>query len=634
MSSNTCNDPNTSSANLNFNQIQTEATVARSTTLSSEENNNDRDLDHDHETIPQVNNHHQTFVSNFEYEKYDPGVKETLEEYNRFNHRTDSLKSNFADDEDEGQSSSSTKNKSKTDLAQASTQAQTQASTKCSSNLNDIAALTPAIPLLSHQTSEGGESDLTSQVHKELALSGLCMQYIDENNNSHSNQGSDIELSNNGTHLRDQGLTGLGPGQVDEHIADMVDSLTQVHLSRPEVLNSLDRTSNNCISSPIRPSEAELRPPVPRSTSEFSFTLNACNGISNPEANSNSNLEAQDNSFSRPANNNLGSIYESTKTTQPSTAIETKINANLMLLNTTSHAERMTDGSSGTFSGEKTTVLEAPVLEAPKPKRNIKKLTPDMLIIPPFNNNKNPSAAKKRNHDDLINGGSKPAKLPQTNMMPILSPNLAPLQNGNGSMHTFSPVPPSMPSNLYQNPLLSPMGGGSFLPLSGTQTNTVGSNQIPMVPRENNSNSSARSAKKTHLASLDPTKFKRSDQRKVSKEDFLLKSTLGKGGYGKVFQVIKTTGIDKGQIYAMKTIRKAKLMKNKTDEQHSRSERKILEAIHHPFIVHLNYAFQTEGKLYLVMEYLPGGELFKVLDDKGPNGLSEEWTIFYAAEIG
>ena len=75
-------------------------------------------------------------------------------------------------------------------------------------------------------------------------------------------------------------------------------------------------------------------------------------------------------------------------------------------------------------------------------------------------------------------------------------------------------------------------------------------------------------------------------------------------------------------------------MKNKTDEQHSRSERKILEAIHHPFIVHLNYAFQTEGKLYLVMEYLPGGELFKVLDDKGPNGLSEEWTIFYAAEIG
>ena len=82
----------------------------------------------------------------------------------------------------------------------------------------------------------------------------------------------------------------------------------------------------------------------------------------------------------------------------------------------------------------------------------------------------------------------------------------------------------------------------------------------------------------------------------------------------------------------MKTIRKAKLMKNKTDEQHSRSERKILEAIKHPFIVHLNYAFQTDGKLYLVMEYLPGGELFKVLDDNH-HGLKEEWTIFYASEI-
>jgi serine/threonine protein kinase len=43
------------------------------------------------------------------------------------------------------------------------------------------------------------------------------------------------------------------------------------------------------------------------------------------------------------------------------------------------------------------------------------------------------------------------------------------------------------------------------------------------------------------------------------------------------------------------------------------SERLILEAVRSPFIVHMHYAFQTEDKLYLVMDYLPGGELFTYL---------------------
>ncbi len=49
------------------------------------------------------------------------------------------------------------------------------------------------------------------------------------------------------------------------------------------------------------------------------------------------------------------------------------------------------------------------------------------------------------------------------------------------------------------------------------------------------------------------------------------------------------------------------------------------------FVVRLRYAFQTETNLYLVMDYLPGGELFKTL--KSRNRFDETWTKFYAAEV-
>ena len=114
-------------------------------------------------------------------------------------------------------------------------------------------------------------------------------------------------------------------------------------------------------------------------------------------------------------------------------------------------------------------------------------------------------------------------------------------------------------------------------------------------------------------------------------DDFDRLCTIGKGGYGKVFQVRKRRGNDAGEIYAMKVISKHKLLRSRTDTQHTRSERKILEAINHPFIVHLKYAFQNGSKLYLVMEYLSGGELFRLLDIEGY--LREEWAIFYLAEI-
>jgi serine/threonine protein kinase len=64
-----------------------------------------------------------------------------------------------------------------------------------------------------------------------------------------------------------------------------------------------------------------------------------------------------------------------------------------------------------------------------------------------------------------------------------------------------------------------------------------------------------------------------------------------------------------GQIYALKSLKKSKLKEVKHVE-HTKTERKILEIIHHPFIVSLKFAFQTEKKLYIVMDCYNGGELF------------------------
>jgi len=118
---------------------------------------------------------------------------------------------------------------------------------------------------------------------------------------------------------------------------------------------------------------------------------------------------------------------------------------------------------------------------------------------------------------------------------------------------------------------------------------------------------------------------------KAGPADFELRKVLGKGGYGKVFQVRKLTGEDKNKIYAMKVLKKATIVRNQKDTAHTKAERNILEDVKHPFIVDLIYAFQTKGKLYLILEYLSGGELFMHLEREGI--FLEDHACFYVAEI-
>jgi serine/threonine protein kinase len=86
----------------------------------------------------------------------------------------------------------------------------------------------------------------------------------------------------------------------------------------------------------------------------------------------------------------------------------------------------------------------------------------------------------------------------------------------------------------------------------------------------------------------------------------------------------------KGPTYAMKTLRKKELLKRK-QIGHTQTERKILQDINHPFLVSLKFAFQTEDKLYMVLEFMGGGELFYWLRQK--KRFSEKQSKLYAAEI-
>uniref|UniRef100_A0A669R8M1 Protein kinase domain-containing protein n=1 Tax=Phasianus colchicus TaxID=9054 RepID=A0A669R8M1_PHACC len=116
---------------------------------------------------------------------------------------------------------------------------------------------------------------------------------------------------------------------------------------------------------------------------------------------------------------------------------------------------------------------------------------------------------------------------------------------------------------------------------------------------------------------------------------FELLRVLGKGGYGKVFQVRKVQGTNTGKIFAMKVLKKAKIACNAKDTAHTRAERNILEAIKHPFIVDLIYAFQTGGKLYLILECLSGmggrGGRHEGGTAHGPLAVCCRWGALHAA---
>ncbi|ESO87773.1 hypothetical protein LOTGIDRAFT_166364 [Lottia gigantea] len=115
-------------------------------------------------------------------------------------------------------------------------------------------------------------------------------------------------------------------------------------------------------------------------------------------------------------------------------------------------------------------------------------------------------------------------------------------------------------------------------------------------------------------------------------EDFDLLKVLGTGAYGKVFLVRKNDGSNKGKLYAMKVLKKASIVQKTKTTEHTKTERQVLEAIREsPFLVTLHYAFQTDAKLHLILDYVSGGEMFTHLYQK--ENFDEKDVRIYIGEI-
>jgi serum/glucocorticoid-regulated kinase 2 len=118
-----------------------------------------------------------------------------------------------------------------------------------------------------------------------------------------------------------------------------------------------------------------------------------------------------------------------------------------------------------------------------------------------------------------------------------------------------------------------------------------------------------------------------SRQGSLKIEDFELLKVVGKGSFGKVMQVMKR---DTGRIYALKTIRKAHII-SRSEVTHTLAERSVLAQINNPFIVPLKFSFQSPEKLYFVLAFVNGGELFHHLQKEQRFDINR--SRFYTAEL-
>jgi protein-serine/threonine kinase len=120
------------------------------------------------------------------------------------------------------------------------------------------------------------------------------------------------------------------------------------------------------------------------------------------------------------------------------------------------------------------------------------------------------------------------------------------------------------------------------------------------------------------------------EKRHYGPEDFEILKLIGKGTFGQVYQVRKR---DTNRIYAMKVLSK-KVIVQKKEVAHTVGERNILvrtALTESPFIVGLKFSFQTPSDLYLVTDYMSGGELFWHLQKEG--SFQEPRAKFYIAEL-
>lgn len=201
-----------------------------------------------------------------------------------------------------------------------------------------------------------------------------------------------------------------------------------------------------------------------------------------------------------------------------------------------------------------------------------------------------------------------------------------------------SPLNPDLPFQLSPQPSPSPNGPKALLNLSSMPSlggllkkrRTKDSQDFGKSnsPNQDGSSASMQPASQSHAspqhtgtathenaASIDniinqeQPKQERVTKGKYSQEDFQLQRTLGTGSFGRVHLVQSNHN---HRFYAMKVLKKAQVVKMKQIE-HTNDERRMLNRVRHPFLVTLWGTWQDSRNLYMVMDFVEGGELFSLL---------------------
>lgn len=198
--------------------------------------------------------------------------------------------------------------------------------------------------------------------------------------------------------------------------------------------------------------------------------------------------------------------------------------------------------------------------------------------------------------------------------------------NSSESGKIYKPIPQSVrqPHLLLSemNCSSSPNHHVNVVPHSqGTNVSSLGdSNMYPNTHMFNETKSSSNSAQESKIVP-------RVTKGRYKHSDFQIMRTLGTGSFGRVHLVQSTHNY---RYYAMKVLKKAKIIKLKQVE-HTNDERLMLSAVSHPFIIRMWGTFQDLNFVYMIMDYIEGGELFSLLrkSQKFPIPVAK----FYAAEV-
>lgn len=150
-------------------------------------------------------------------------------------------------------------------------------------------------------------------------------------------------------------------------------------------------------------------------------------------------------------------------------------------------------------------------------------------------------------------------------------------------------------------------------PQNGGPTPAPGANFQQSQQQQQSATMAQQPTPSTTPQSHQSTLNSRQTKGKYSLADFEIQRTLGTGSFGRVHLVQSRHN---QRFYAVKVLKKAQVVKMKQVE-HTNDERKMLGEVKHPFLITLWGTFQDSRNLYMVMDFVEGGELFSLLRKSG-----------------